>query len=431
MLVRKFDDQQLKSTLLAGKKLRLKVENATPREAVAELAKQSGYPVEFAAGQHGADQAKITLDTGETTFWEALHSLSAKANLVENSSAPIGFGAMPGVGLQRIPPPMPGLNKVVAGRGQAFQFAQTDFTSGQTLQLAPGKPADLPTFSVGSVRIRVLKATAMPAGVTELLLEVIGEPRLEDFSGGVARIDKAIDDKGQPVVSTVHAPPGQGLPGANQGLMVFGNNGFVSGLGSQGAASGLFKPFLVMVHLQRGDKAAAKLRELSGTLAIKTVVDTEPMLVVDKILNATGQTTKGKDGRALTVSKAEQLANGDVRVQIAMEMEMPAQNPFGGFVRVQVIGKAQANGNVVVFGPAGTIGMPINTLRLLDTAGKSYTQVEVSTEGLVINGGQLSQRETILFRPSPGQAAPAKLIMPGQREFVFDVPFTLKDIVLP
>src|SRR5580765_6954341 len=46
-LVRKIEDQQITMSLLAPKRVHLKLKDANVADAVAELAKQSGYPVEL------------------------------------------------------------------------------------------------------------------------------------------------------------------------------------------------------------------------------------------------------------------------------------------------------------------------------------------------------------------------------------------------
>jgi hypothetical protein len=254
---------------------------------------------------------------------------------------------------------------------------------------------------------------------------------------GAVRVDKAIDDKGQAWTSVAVAAAAANPPQP----MIFGPNGAAQGgfagfvparpgnfdVGTAGAGPG-FNKFQVTVRLQRGDKAATRLQEVSGKLAVKTAVDTDPLIVVDKILDAAGQVVKAKDGRSLTVSKVQQLANGDVRVECAIE-DAAGQNPVVGAVRVQKVIVNNGN-NIVVINGAGLPGIT-SQLRLLDAKGESFTAIETQASGVAFNAGRISQTETVVFRPHPGQGAAARLVLPAQRDFFFDVPFSLKDIVLP
>ena len=63
--------------LLAPKKVRVKLDDVTVAEAVDQLAKLSGYQIEL--GSDAAAKRKVTLNTGEVTFNEALDALCQKA----------------------------------------------------------------------------------------------------------------------------------------------------------------------------------------------------------------------------------------------------------------------------------------------------------------------------------------------------------------
>jgi hypothetical protein len=69
--------------------------------------------------------------------------------------------------------------------------------------------------------------------------------------------------------------------------------------------------------------------------------------------------------------------------------------------------------------------------RLLDVDDKEWTLAEWSSQGWTITRGQMLHRLTLLYRPQPGQAAPAQLVVPGQRVFTLETTFTLRDVPLP
>ena len=88
-LVAVLEEQALTSKMLAGKKVRLNLKEVSILDAVSELAKQSDYRVDIAGNRPALGERKITLDTGEVTFWEALHQLCKKGGLTERNLSPI------------------------------------------------------------------------------------------------------------------------------------------------------------------------------------------------------------------------------------------------------------------------------------------------------------------------------------------------------
>lgn len=104
----------------------------------------------------------MTLDTGDTTFWDALQRLCKVADLVEDSSISGPFDGKRGFSTtewQRIVSAAPGIH------------------------LKRGKAVHVPTCVAGSVRIRLVKAVPVGPDV-ELVLEVSGEPRFCGLASG-------------------------------------------------------------------------------------------------------------------------------------------------------------------------------------------------------------------------------------------------------
>jgi hypothetical protein len=102
-LVREIEDRQLQTRLLAPKRVRLDLEDRSVAEAVQELARQSGYSLQLLDPQNTLSKHKITLHTGEVSFWEALDQLCQKAGLVEEffPRLPVGVRPLP---VQPVPP---------------------------------------------------------------------------------------------------------------------------------------------------------------------------------------------------------------------------------------------------------------------------------------------------------------------------------------
>jgi hypothetical protein len=107
-LVKGIEGRLQSARLLAPKRVHVKVKDMPVLDALAELSKQSGYPIDFQGDRAALAQRKITLDTGETTFWEAFDQLCQKGGLVEAAAPgnpnPFQPGPFPGPGPFPVPP---------------------------------------------------------------------------------------------------------------------------------------------------------------------------------------------------------------------------------------------------------------------------------------------------------------------------------------
>jgi hypothetical protein len=148
---------------LAPKKVNLKLKDVSVVDAVAELSKQSGYPIQVGGDKAKLAGRKVTLETGETSFWEAFDQLCHKAGLVEAARDP------------NLPP--------------------------GALHVVDGTPAPTPTSYAGALRVRVVPDSVQRKdGVAEFMLEMAIEPRFRQPKVlGAARIETALDDDGKPL----------------------------------------------------------------------------------------------------------------------------------------------------------------------------------------------------------------------------------------
>jgi hypothetical protein len=425
LLVRKIEDRQLTAALLVPKRVHVNVKDVAVAEAVAELARQSGYPIHLVGDLSALADRKVTLDTGDATFWEALEQLSAQARLVET----VVTNYAPNFGQPNLVQPIKGKGGK-GGKKGGFGGAGLNqvATPPAGILLTAGQPLKTPTFLAGSVRIRLLRATTLPNREIEVVLEVRAEPRLDELgSGGPPRLDKAIDDQAQKLTSVLLPPADNNL--AN-GLNGFGNGNLVISGTSMPGSAGIGGPYQITLRLMPGPAAAKALKELSGKLSVQTMVDADPDIVVVKILQAAGQSAKGKEGKTLHVRQVEQLADGHVRIQVAME-NAPGQG-MGGFGNVNGNVVIIQNGNNIVIagGPNNPTASSSALPRLLDATGKSFSLVQQSSPSLTITGNQVFQIVTLLYQPQAGQGPATQLVLPGQRLFTFAVPFAFENVVL-
>jgi hypothetical protein len=71
------------AALLVPKRIRLNFQDTPITDAVAELAKKTGFAIQFEGDRTRLANRKITLDTGEIPFWDALDQFCRNAGLVE------------------------------------------------------------------------------------------------------------------------------------------------------------------------------------------------------------------------------------------------------------------------------------------------------------------------------------------------------------
>jgi hypothetical protein len=472
-LIRRIEEKALSAQLLAPKKLRFKAQGQPVLEAVAALAKQSGYAIRVDGDRTLLTGKKVTLDTGEVTFWEAVDRLGAQAGLAEKltvaaqwldpNGPPPGPSKMPMV--LRIPlgepaakkmparPPVPPLKLVplpkpapkddkekkpaeepppepakgVAVAGNA-EPPVTPVTPGLVI-LAPGEIKPQAVSYAGAVRV-VLKGAKPQPGVKlpspekfhDLMLEASAEPRLLGFTvAGAPTITRAVDDHSQAlafIIDPVAAQPPKLPPGVTADLVDFLDLNMPTG----GPA-----PRGVIVRLQRGEKPAKKLRELAGSLTAHVLVPDATLAVVEDALKAAGRSVDLKGGGHLKVEAVTRTPEGDYQLTLKLE-DLPGGPGVAGS-SVDARGKLSVTSN-------GT-GVPVSWEGLVDLADAQGRKL-----GMVVtptlnpepgDEGTPTTRLTVtaVFRRDLGQGEPTRLALTGTQYVVVVVPFRFTDVPLP
>jgi hypothetical protein len=455
--------------MLTPKRVHLVVKDVSVSEAVAELARVSGYPIEITGDRRGLNDRKVTLDTGDVTFWEALQQLRQKGGLVEKGegiSEPVQAGIGDGQGPMPFPLPvkMPGLGGFPGGipRGPLFgrmpglpgfpggilpgvaglaggnpAGPPAEAAGARTILLADGPPQHVPVCFVGAVRISVLPSgsdqAALPPGEIQLLLEVAAEPSLKAFRVSPPQIDRALDDQGQALINVPVQQPGPPeAPKGPGGIQVAKVQRFVMVNGKvifqNEPPTKTSTQRTVPVRLKLGNKAARSLRELSGSLPVQSVKDNQALVTVNNLLKAAGKRFEGADGSALEIQAVDKLPDGGLKVRLVVE-DQPQKNPLAGFpggnnVVMNVNVKGNANG--ALFG-APRLGAPTFP-RLLDAQGKDCAPAEVTDQNTHFNAVKVLHQATLTYYP---QGDPAQLVLYGAGPVTWSVPFTLKTIPLP
>ena len=407
-LLRLIDQDVRAVRLLAPVRVRLVCKDMPVPVAVANLARKSGMPLQLAGDQTKLVTRKVTLDTGEVPFWEALDQLCAKAGLVEKPPAAPAQGGVRGRSI------------VFMGGGRARVVQPRDILRPETaverqpLVLMPGEPAKLPTHRAGAVRIRALPPDAdsqtATAGEVRLVLAGSAGPHLVWDKAVALRIHKALDDQGQALKQVMAALQTDADTGR---AAVFINRVPIR------APEDREQP-RIPVRLEQGKKPSKRLKELTGTVLAQVRTPPEPLVVVDDIFKAVGRTVKGPRGGAVKVLEIKREADG--RVRLRFQVEAPPRGvedvplPFNGTIMIdgKVIGPHQEP-------------LSAQNFALLDGA-KPLPAVAAVNTGVRAGSAQVVE---LAYQVAEGKLAATKFIYSGRRTTIIKVPFTLKDVPLP
>jgi hypothetical protein len=387
--------------LLAPTSLHLVYKDKPVTEAVADLAKKTGFYIAIEGDKAKLAGRKITLDTGKTTFWQAFDAFCQKAQLTERSL------------LQAA-----GKNTAPSGGYQTRTFKKDI-----RLVLVDAKAQTLPTHYVHGVRIRTLPASTSLEGLSvakgsrAFVLEATLEPktRLRKVIG--LRVYKAVDEKGRPVTaspqllddpddSNPYYYPYPSTPSSYQARL------------QNGMDEGNFRRLPVLV------KAARTVKEFRGALIAEVQKPAGVLFTVENVLKSAGKSFETSGG-TLTVQEASQEKNGPVTFKISTTYTL---NGFVGGIQM-------GNGVVRIRRNQGgeweTVGIETANLKLFDTKGRGIRLAHVRQQGANFTGRGITQEMVLTYQPEKGQAAPAKLVYYGVGTAILEISFRLTNVSLP
>jgi hypothetical protein len=406
-LVSRIEKRGESAKILTATRVRL-VYNDTPvAEAVADLAKKTGYPVTLYDPQNKLADRKVTLDTGDTTFWQALDQLCYKAGLVTADARTLtpgtggtrpSTGTRPSVPLQPalpaqpVPPakqPRPGTLPVPPEKD-----VKKDFFQAQAGAQAEAKPAQAPAPNVP--RIQAAPAGAAPAqlqparpvpavidrptpGVGGQLILTDGKPQqvptcyadavriralpFQAGAGAAPRPDEyaftleVLPEPKLQWLNLVSLRVDKALDDKGQQLAQAAavgeapanpNDPVVANLAVAARIAAPLRAAApqVPVRLKKGEKASASLKEFTGSIAAQVRTEPEPLLTVENVMQAAGQEAKGKEGGFIKVLEVSKDAKNGVKLRVQLETPPGVQpgNLRGG----GVIGGGGAGGGVQI-----------------------------------------------------------------------------------
>jgi hypothetical protein len=418
-LVRRIEQRVENAQLLAPQKVRLVYKDTPLADAVADLAKKTGFVITLAEDKVKPEGRTVTLDTGEVTFWEAFDKFCAAAGVVETTAKPAAA---------------PKGNTVISGSvvvigGGGIRTSPSDITKPETpdkpepIQLGDGKVRETPAHYAGSLRVAAQPPDVAVAGQTKgngeylLGLEVSAEPSLRFQRPLGLRIDRAVDDQGQTLKQQLVS---FGKPQANRGNPSMIVNG-VPYYPDDGTAEAVNRQ--VPVKLAQGEKPAKVLKELSGTVVGLVYAAPQTLVTVDDVTQATGKVVQGPGGSWLKVLETARQEDGTYKVRFLVETP-----PRGAEDNSAV----PVNMNVIINGRKvnNTNDEPLSgqNFELTDPKGKAFELVKATDTGK--RAGSARELE-VVYQPADGQGEPAKFSYNGRRSAIVEVPFTLKNVPLP
>jgi hypothetical protein len=427
--------------ILQPKQVHLNLKDVPLTEAVAEFARMTGFNIELADSPTEsinwflgkrvdsvgdlteatlrALNPRITLDTGETSFWEAVDQFCQQFGLIESTGAVADLGRNVWNGQ-----PVPGQRLA-----HISNLAFNGFDG--RLVLEGGDPSPLPTCYAGSVRIRVKPANArMLSGQNRkteayLLVEVAPQPDLK-WQGIVDfRLDAAVDDRGHSLSSSLSGVNQELLGGVNNNGLMF--NGAVIWDVSSGQPR-MFDGRSIPVRLKLANTRAKRLKEFRGVVSARVLAPPQPLITLGNVVKSAGQSEKGPNGESLKIIAASKLPSGKIKIRYRLE------DPTSGWMlnnRAMMPGNFVLRRNNVVWqGPVTTETEQARggSLALYDAKGESYRLEERKLEISPLERG--ISEWTVTYAPPTSRSQAEKFVYSGRRMVIIDIPFTLKDVPL-
>lgn len=432
MIVARIEKDLDTTRLLKPKRIHLVYHDTPISEAVADFAKKSGYPLQFEGDRVRLAGRKITLDTGDVTFWEALDQFCRTAGLMEQHGP---RPANPSTAAMT-PKEMRLMElRMMQRRGMAIPPARVDFGR---LVLLEGRE-NLPTSQTGGIRMRVLRpGTQIPGNAKSseeavLALEVSPEPSI-DWRGVLeTRVDKALDFPGRDVkpIQENTVPP-NGMVNDMGAVVAFNlnmaNNAVIFGgdVDNLTVQSGP-PPREIPIRLKLNDRYTKALREIRGVVFAQVQSPQEPVIRADKILQAQGKTFKGPENSFLKIHEAQRGDKGQIKLRVTLKgpsMGEDALAMMQGAIFVR-----RFNGRMAFMAQQEGETAAAQRLALQDAKGQSF-QLVSSEESTQVNGTEITQELRLVYQSKQGLEEPAQLIYSGNRLVTVEIPFTFKDVPL-
>jgi hypothetical protein len=406
-LVARIEQRLENERVLRPRRVRLVYKDTPLAEAVADFARQTGFPIRLHGDPARWAGRRVTLDTGDTTYWEALARFGAAAGLAEQPMAPLVASD------ERF---------IQRGGGRRILFLEEGrlgprYPSDDAVLLEDGKPLPGPTYQAGALRLRVLPPTAGPApGARQvaLTLEARTEPGLGWEKVVALRIHGVVDDCGQRLrqAGPYFGDGGALELGAEEVIMVWdGRSTLPTNRGRRH----------LPINLHLGERPARRLRELHGILGVWVRTPPEVLATVEPILGAARRTVEGRGGTLLKVTEVRREEAGRYRLGVEVTSPPPVSDLVWPALRVIRVNRG-VPGKTLLAPKGGN-----NPFTLLDDRGRPLT---LASGEYTLEGDGLVKQFTLTYLSGKDQGQPTRLLYTERRNAFIDVPFVLRDVPL-
>jgi hypothetical protein len=418
LLVRRLERRLETERLLAPQHVRLEFHDTPLPDAVAAFARKTGYPIKLEGDETKLAERKVTLSTGDATFWAAFDRFCAAAGLVERGPAPVSERPNPNGVTQ---------SSVIIVNGNMRPVPADILTPGavdrpEPLVLVEGSARPLPAHYAGALRLEALPpGTLLPGqpkveGEAVLVLEASVEPRLRWQKVLDLRIDRAGDDQDQSLTARL-VPSARAVAQRDRAAM------FINGVPVYPETDpSETDTRQLLLHIRLGKKPSKELRELAGTLTALVRTEPQALVTVDKVMESAGRTFEGAAGGSVKVVEVSRLEEGAIKLRL--HVEAPPRSIDDGLTvpsnMVMIVNGRRVGGDEEPLSAAN--------FALLDAKGQPLEAVKAITSGR--RAGAARELE-LTYQPAEGQGDPARFVYTGRRSAIVDVPFTLKQIPLP
>lgn len=486
-LIKKIEMESDNKKLIDPKKITMKHSDAPVTDVIADLVKQSGYRIILEDKSRALETKKISVEMKGVPFWEALETISMKANLVEVAGLQGVAGnpirvefpkpnvfprAVPKLVPPAVPPkeeeePKKGVKNDVGpqairvlfvpqekaqpvappavlpqpllppGIGLGQIFGQIEIGMDQAppgrgkenvIILKEGKFDLLPTDNRSAYRIRLLKTPETVFGKPDdkhilIGLEVTPEPRFKLQEITGVKVTKAVDESGQILEQDTNISRNDILAPPMPGRIIARP---IQALGQEGKAGAVDSK--VPIHFLKAQKDSKSIQMLEGKLILQVLDDSKPILEITNIEKEVGKKIEGKSGAWLKINECGKDAKGFHSLRI--EYDIPA-DAVAANNRIQ-LGNIRVQNNIVIQnGQFNIVGgaAPANLggFKILDVEGKALVPNSSSNSMQVGPGG--TKRSINVTYPASSKA-PFKIVYEGGTPIAVEVPFSLKLIPL-
>ena len=420
-LVTQIDGRLENARLLLPQRIRLVYKETNVLDAIADVARKTGIPVEFEGNRSNVSGRKITLDTGEVSVWNALEQFLQAAGLAErlNSQAQAGVTGR-----------VMGQNAIFINANGRMVVNEVS-VGGQSLYdtrvaVTDGKQPRFSAYDAGAVRIRALPqaASAKPLvrGTARVNLEITPQPSLPWHGVLDVRILHAVDEHGQELTQTPRAQTAQVI--AEQ---LWARNGAVFVVNADGMEP-VYANRVQTVDLQGGTKPVGTLTEVRGVILAQNEVGPEPLVTVENVLQSVGRVFSAGDGTRIQVLKAERTTGGQIVVAVEMHNQVEED------AALMFLAGAGRRRNGFSSGQ-DLMDMLAARWELVDSAGQRMARSKAATFAHRGNPQQIvigfPPQVEITFEPRAGQADASQLVYSGKRTVILQIPFILKNVPQP